>query len=211
MSCYKSKYIIQISVQHNNDEVHLCNVLSIQWGACVCGLEKQHDISGWLSWTCGSLSWKDDLCRSLYKLMFKSTNAHLQLLLFSPHLFFSFSLTHTHKLISSEVFLQGSWTGKREVFHSSFHQLPVKFRPWFAGGSNGWWCVVFKEHKRIDATIRSLIKVLLEAVQSLISYSPTYQLPHHQLNTMWETIKSFPFNLTNRYCNHGNLFNICSW
>lgn len=134
-------------------------------------------------------SWKADLCQSFYKLMFKSTNAHLQLLLFSFHLFSLLTHTHTHmRSILQKYCYKDCWTEKQKILHSSFHQVPVKFRPQYADGTYGWWCIIFKEHKRRDAMITSLIKVLLESVKSLISRSPTYQLPHHQLNTMWEAV-----------------------
>lgn len=167
----------------------LCSVwvcVDCVWKCFCCG------IAAWYFWLAKlnmwQSSWKADLCPSVYKLMFKLTNAHLQLLLFFLSICPPSCLWHTHTLISSEVLLQGNWTEKHKILHSSFHQAPVKFRPQYADGSYGWRCIIFKEHKKIDAVIRSPLKVLLGSVKSLISHSPTYQLPHHQPNAMWETV-----------------------
>lgn len=67
-------------------------------------------------------SWKADLCLSVSKLMFKSTNAHLQLLLFYLHLLYCHA--HTHTLMASELLQQGIAEMKSRKF--SIH-LFVKY------------------------------------------------------------------------------------
>lgn len=121
--------------------------------------------------------------------MFKSTNAHLQLLLFCLHL--SFLLLPTHIQTHTCWFLQKYCCQVAELKKHHIHYFissSLKLRPQYADGSYGWRCITFEEHKRIDSMNRSLQKVLVRSVKSLFSHSPTYQLPYHQLNAIWEMV-----------------------